>query len=149
MVIDLAQLTMNFDRRCAFYIQNLYHRPHFTVGGCWKKSLHLQPLQRCFCENLGSPTSSFVIRHHYFITYMQSLHEINSYSFVTSGKLTLWTPLLHFTSSSFIPHKNKNNNNINHDSREIDYTADDWKSLAEDREVRRAFVHAAMNLRVR
>ena len=26
-------------------------------------------------------------------------------------------------------------NNINHDLREIDYTGDDWKSLAEDREV--------------
>ena len=25
--------------------------------------------------------------------------------------------------------------NINHDLREIDYTGDDWKSLAEDREV--------------
>ena len=33
--------------------------------------------------------------------------------------------------------------------REIDYTGDDWKSLAEDREVWRAYVHAAMNLRVR
>ena len=40
-------------------------------------------------------------------------------------------------------------NNINHDLREIDYTGDDWKSLTEDREVRRAYVHAAMNLRVR
>ena len=29
-------------------------------------------------------------------------------------------------------------NNINHDLREIDYTGDDWKSLAEDREVWRA-----------
>ena len=26
-------------------------------------------------------------------------------------------------------------NNINHDLREIDYTGDDWKSLAEDREL--------------
>ena len=24
-------------------------------------------------------------------------------------------------------------NNINHDLREVDYTGDDWKSLAEDR----------------
>ena len=38
-------------------------------------------------------------------------------------------------------------NNINHDLREIDW--DDWKSLAEDREVWRTYVHAAMNLRVR
>ena len=40
-------------------------------------------------------------------------------------------------------------NNINHDLREIDYTGDDWKPLAEDREVWRAYVHASMNLRVR
>ena len=26
-------------------------------------------------------------------------------------------------------------NNINHDLREVDYTGDDWKTLAEDREV--------------
>ena len=40
-------------------------------------------------------------------------------------------------------------NNINHDLREIDYTGHYWKSLAEVREVWRAYVHAAMNLRVR
>ena len=33
--------------------------------------------------------------------------------------------------------------------REVDYTGDDWKTLAEDREVWRAYVHATMNLRVR
>ena len=38
---------------------------------------------------------------------------------------------------------------INHDLREVDYTGDDWKTLAGDREVWRAYVHAAMNLRVR
>ena len=40
-------------------------------------------------------------------------------------------------------------NNINHHLREVDYTEDDWKSLAEDREVWRAYVHAVMNLWVR
>ena len=40
-------------------------------------------------------------------------------------------------------------NNINYDLREVDYTGDDWKTLAEDREVWRAYVHAAMNLWVR
>ena len=40
-------------------------------------------------------------------------------------------------------------NNINHDMREVDYTGDDWKTLAEDGEVCRAYVHAVMNLRVR
>ena len=38
-------------------------------------------------------------------------------------------------------------NKINHDLGEVGYTGDDWK--AEDREVWRAYVHAAMNLRVR
>ena len=40
-------------------------------------------------------------------------------------------------------------NNVNHDLREVDYTGDDWKTLAVDREVWRAYVHAVMNLRVR
>ena len=33
---DLSQLTINFDRRYALGIQELYHRTHFTVGGCWE-----------------------------------------------------------------------------------------------------------------
>ena len=40
-------------------------------------------------------------------------------------------------------------NIINHDLREVDYTEDYWKTLAEDREVWRAYVHAFMNLRIR
>ena len=40
-------------------------------------------------------------------------------------------------------------NNVNHDLREVDYTGGDWKTLAEDWEVWRAYVHAVMNLRVR
>ena len=40
-------------------------------------------------------------------------------------------------------------NNINHDLREIDYTRDDWRTLAEDSVVWRAYVRAVMNLRVR
>ena len=28
-----------------------------TVGGSWNMSLQLQPLQRCYCENSGSPAS--------------------------------------------------------------------------------------------
>ena len=39
--------------------------------------------------------------------------------------------------------------NIKMDLREVDYTGEDWKTLAEDREVWRAYIHAAMNLRVR
>ena len=40
-------------------------------------------------------------------------------------------------------------NNINHNLREVDYTGDVWKILAEDREVWRAYVHTVMNLWVR
>ena len=40
-------------------------------------------------------------------------------------------------------------NDIKHDLREVDYTGDDWKPLAEDRKVWRAYVHAVMNIRVR
>ena len=40
-------------------------------------------------------------------------------------------------------------NNINHDLRVVYYTRDDFKTLAEDMDVLRAYVHAAMNLRAR
>jgi len=40
-------------------------------------------------------------------------------------------------------------NNINHDLREVDYRGEDWKTLAQDRDVWRAYVRTAMNLRVR
>ncbi|KAJ9588730.1 hypothetical protein L9F63_017965, partial [Diploptera punctata] len=40
-------------------------------------------------------------------------------------------------------------NNINYDLREVDYTGNDWKALAHDRDVWRTYVRAAMNLRVR
>ncbi|PSN38822.1 hypothetical protein C0J52_23508 [Blattella germanica] len=39
-------------------------------------------------------------------------------------------------------------NNINHDLRVVDYTGDDWKTLPQDRDVRRTYVRTAMNLRV-
>ena len=69
---DLAQLT-NFDGA----IQKLYHRPHFAVGGCWSKTFHFQPLQRCYCENSGRPARTCIIRRHYSITYTQSLHAMD------------------------------------------------------------------------
>ena len=47
------------------------------IRGNWNKSLHLQPLQRCYCENSGSSASACVMRRHYSITYTQSLHTIN------------------------------------------------------------------------
>ncbi|PSN40309.1 hypothetical protein C0J52_18618 [Blattella germanica] len=40
-------------------------------------------------------------------------------------------------------------NNIKHELREVDYTGDDWKALAQDRDVWRNYVRTAMNLRVR
>ena len=89
VAIDLAQLTMNLDLRCTRCIQKLYHRPHFTVGWCWNKSLHLQPLQRCYFENSGSPASVSVIRRHYFIIYIVSSRNKWFNSSGTSGKLTL------------------------------------------------------------
>ena len=76
---------MNFYRRYALCIQNLYHRQHLTVGGSWNKSLHLQPLQRCYCENSGSSASACVMRSHYSITYTQSLHAING--LITVGRV--------------------------------------------------------------
>ena len=63
VAIDLAQLTMNFDRCYALCIQKRYHRPHFTLDGCRNNSLHRQPLQRCYCENS--------------MTYTEWLHAIN------------------------------------------------------------------------
>ena len=41
------------------------------------RSLHLQPLQRCYCKNSERPTTACVIRRCYSITYTQSLNEIN------------------------------------------------------------------------
>ena len=66
-----------FRRRYVLCIQKLYNRPHFAAGGSWNKSLHLQPLQRRYRENSGSPSSACVMRRHYSITYTQSLHTIN------------------------------------------------------------------------
>ncbi|PSN36647.1 hypothetical protein C0J52_26065 [Blattella germanica] len=40
-------------------------------------------------------------------------------------------------------------NNINHDLRDVDYIGEDWKTLAQDRDVWRACIRTAMNLRVR
>ena len=48
-----------------------------TVGGCWNKSLHLQPLQRCYYENSGGPDSECFMRRHYSMTCTLSLRTIN------------------------------------------------------------------------
>ncbi|PSN44175.1 hypothetical protein C0J52_18394 [Blattella germanica] len=40
-------------------------------------------------------------------------------------------------------------NNINHDMRKVDYTGDHWKTLAQDRDVWRAYVCTAINIWVR
>ena len=94
--VNLAQLKINFDRRYALCIQKLYHKPHFTVGRCWNKSLHLQPLQRCYCENSGSFASACVMLLHCSITYK----AVASHSSCgTSEKLAVWTCLVLNTSS--------------------------------------------------
>ena len=77
VAIDLAQLTMNFDRRYALCIQKLCHRTHFTGGGSLNKSLHHQPPQLCYLENSGSCASAWVMWRHYSIAYKQSLRTIN------------------------------------------------------------------------
>ena len=76
--VDLAQLTMNFDQRYALCVHKLYHRPHFTVGGSLNKSLHLQPLQWCYCENLGSLASACVMLHRYSIMYKWETYFVDT-----------------------------------------------------------------------
>ena len=56
-ISEFDSRVMNFYRRCAQSIQKRYKKSHFTVCGSWNKSLHLQPLQRCYCENSGSPSN--------------------------------------------------------------------------------------------
>ena len=91
VVIDLEQLTtMNFDRRYALCIRKLYHRPNFTVGGCWNKCHHLQSLQRCYCENSGVPlvhAPSLLYDVHAVASRNRWFNRCGA-----SGKLTLWTP---------------------------------------------------------
>ncbi|GFX45825.1 hypothetical protein TNCV_934641 [Trichonephila clavipes] len=42
--IDLTQLTMNFNRRNALCIQELYYRPNFASGGRRNKNFHFGSL---------------------------------------------------------------------------------------------------------
>ena len=95
---------MNLDRRYALCIQKLYHSSHFTVGGSWNKSLHLQPLQRCYCEDSESPASACVMRHHYCITYTQSLHASSSLFCPRAGpSLQTQAPRLQFCPKAGLP----------------------------------------------
>ena len=68
---------------CAF--KNVITDRTSQVGGSWKKSLHLQPLQWCYCENSGSPASACVMRRRYSITYKQSFHAI--YGLLAAGRV--------------------------------------------------------------
>ena len=77
VAINLAQETMNFDRRYILSTQKLDHRTRFTVAGCWNKSLQLELLPRCYCENSGGPASARVMRQYYSSTYMQPFQVIN------------------------------------------------------------------------
>ena len=56
-------------------------------------NLHLQPLQRCYCENAGSPTSACFMWHHYCMAYRQSLHAINAT--LTSGRVGTYFVAIH------------------------------------------------------
>ena len=87
--IALTQLTMNFDRRYALYMQKFYHRLHFTVSGSWNKSLHLQPLQLWKSRQCMRHAASLL----YHIHTVASRNEWFTSS-GTSGKLTLWMPLV-------------------------------------------------------
>ena len=54
VAIDLAQLTMNFDRRYALCIQKfIKDRTSQSVSAGIRASI----FNRCYCENLGCPTS--------------------------------------------------------------------------------------------
>ena len=59
-------------------------------GESWNKSLHFQPLQRCYYENSGSPDSVCVMRRHYHVHAVVSRNKWFS-SCGTSWKLTLLT----------------------------------------------------------
>ena len=86
---------------CAF--KNFITDRTSQSGGCWNKSLHLQPLQRCYCENSGSPDSSYVMRCHYSY-HVHAIASRNKWftSGGTSGKISLWMPLVHYQNNSRI-----------------------------------------------
>ena len=74
-------------------IQKDFHRLNFTVDGSWNTSLRVQPLQRYYCENSGSPASACVMRRHYsyHVHAVASRNKLFT-SCKTSGKLNLWRP---------------------------------------------------------
>ena len=92
---DIAGDEFRWARRCALCIQRLYHRSHFTVGGCWNKSLHLKLQLRCYCENSRNPASACAMLRQYSIS-RTSVASRNKWlnDCGTSGKLTLWTTLI-------------------------------------------------------
>ncbi|GFU35922.1 uncharacterized protein TNCV_4030281 [Trichonephila clavipes] len=49
--IDLTKLTMNFNRRNALCIQELYYRPNLACGG--KRNFHFGPLLPCCWHEVG------------------------------------------------------------------------------------------------
>ena len=63
------------------------------VGGSWYKSLQLQPLQQCYCENSESQASTCVMRRHHSY-HVHAVASRNKWftKYGASGKLTLWTP---------------------------------------------------------
>ena len=69
--------------------------PHLTVGGSWNKSIYLQQLQQCYCENWRNHASEC----NHATSLLYHVHAVASRnkwftSCGTSGKLTLWTSLV-------------------------------------------------------
>ena len=77
VAVGLVQLTMNLDLRYDLCIQKLLSKTELHSRRVLEYEPPLQPLQRCYCDNSESLASACVMRHHYSITYMQSLHAIN------------------------------------------------------------------------
>ena len=75
VISEYEPSVINFVRRNDLCIQN-FITDHSRRE--WNKSLQLQPLQRCYCENSGSPDSACAMRRHYSITFTQSLQAINN-----------------------------------------------------------------------
>ena len=76
-VLPWSKTPPALDILCHLFFKKIYDRVHFTVDRSWNKSLHLQPRQQCYYENSRSRPSACVMRHHYPIMYIKSLHAIN------------------------------------------------------------------------
>ena len=79
-----------------------YQRSSYTVNESWNRSLYLLPLQRCYCDNLGSLASACVMRlitlsRISYVYHVYAVFSPNEWftSWGMSGKLTLWTSFVY------------------------------------------------------